>query len=107
MTTTATLPLKGPLTIRTVAETHAALIAFLNENGGAGRTLTLDIDDASECDLTLPQLLISARKTAAQSDTKIQLKSPATGNFLTVIGRAGLLTGDKEQDGFWLEGKAA
>jgi hypothetical protein len=107
MTSTAILQLKGPLTIRTAVETRDSLIAFLNDNPGPGNFLTVAVDSDAECDLTLPQLLISACKTAASADTKLKLQTPASGNFLAVINRAGLLTGEAEQDGFWLEGQAA
>lgn len=107
MTSNATLQLNGPLTIRTVAESRDGLIAFLNENGGPGKTLTLAVDNGAECDLTFAQLLVSTRKTAASMETKLKLHTPASDNFLSVIERAGLLTGDTEKDSFWLEGQVA
>lgn len=102
----APLSLNGPLTIKTIGSARDILQAFVGEHAERGRTLTLDIDDASECDLTLAQLVISARKAIAARGAKLKLKKPAAGNFLAMLERAGLLTGDKKQDGFWLEGKA-
>jgi ABC-type transporter Mla MlaB component len=107
MSTATTIKLNGPLNIRTIADTKDILMGFMTEKGGPGKTLALDISDSSECDLTLVQLLLSARKTAAEAGMKLKLKGPATGALLEVIERAGLLAGDKTHDSFWLEGKAA
>ncbi len=105
-TETAALSLNGPLTIKTISSARDILQAFIGENAQRGRTLALDIDDAQECDLTLAQLVISARKSVTARGAKLKLTRPAAGSFLAVIERMGLLTGDKKQDGFWLEGKA-
>jgi ABC-type transporter Mla MlaB component len=100
------LSLNGPLTIKTIGSARDILQAFIAEKAARGKTLALDIDGEEECDLTLAQLVVSAMKTAAERGAKLKLKKPASGNFLAVIERAGLLTGDKKKDGFWLEGKA-
>lgn len=105
-TETAALSLNGPLTIKTIASARDILQAFIGENAQRGKTLTLDLDDAQECDLTLAQLVLSAHKSIAARGAKLKLAKPAAGNFLAVIERMGLLTGDKKKDGFWLEGKA-
>ncbi|MCD2172415.1 STAS domain-containing protein [Rhizobium sp. C4] len=105
-TETAALSLNGPLTIKTITGARDILQAFIGENAQRGKTLTIDIDDAGECDLTVAQLVISAQKSVAAHGAKLKLAKPAAGNFLAVIERMGLLTGDKKQDGFWLEGKA-
>ena len=107
MSTTNTLKLDGPLTIRTIADTKDVLSSFMEQKGGSGKTLTIDIGDDTECDLTLAQLLLSARKTAADGGMKIKLRGAAGASLLAVLERAGILTGDKKQDSFWLEGKAA
>jgi ABC-type transporter Mla MlaB component len=105
-TETSALALNGPLTIKTIANVRDILQAFVGEKAQRGKTLALDIDGTEECDLTIAQLVISTQKTAAAQGAKLKLAKPAAGNFLAVIERAGLLTGDKKQDGFWLEGKA-
>lgn len=104
--TRETLHLSGPLTIKTIANAKELLQAQLFDDNGAGKTLMIEIDEDSECDLTLPQLLVSARRTAMEIGKEIRLKKPAAGNFRTVIERAGLLTGNKSEDSFWLEGQA-
>lgn len=105
-TEVAALTLNGPLTIKTISGTRDILQAFIGEKAARGKTLALDIDDTQDCDLTLAQLVIATRKTVAANGAKLKLAKPAAGNFLAVIERAGLLTGDKKQDDFWLEGKA-
>ncbi|HZG28380.1 STAS domain-containing protein [Ensifer adhaerens] len=102
----AALSLNGPLTIKTISSARDILQAFIGEKAERGKTLSLDVDDAQECDLTLAQLIIAARKSVSARGAKMKLAKPAAGNLLAVIERAGLLTGDKKQDGFWLEGKA-
>lgn len=105
-TEVAALSLNGPLTIKTISGARDILQAFIGEKAARGKTLALDIDDTQDCDLTLAQLLIAARKSVAANGAKLKLAKPAAGNFLAVIERAGLLTGDRKQDDFWLEGKA-
>jgi len=101
----AALSLNGPLTIKTIAGARDILLAFIGENAQRDTTLTIDLEDDQECDLTLPQLLISARKSVAARGANLKLAKPAAGNFLAVIERMGLLTGNQKQDDFWLEGK--
>lgn len=104
---TEVLHLHGPLTIKTIANVRDIIQVYLQEAASLGRPLTIDIDGNEDIDLTLPQLLLSARQTADQAGVAIALNKPADGNFLTVLQRAGLLCGDRQEDSFWLEGKAA
>ncbi len=101
------LRLHGPLTIKTIANVRDILQVYLQEAAALRRSLVIDIDGTEDIDLTLPQLLLSARQTADQTGVTIALNKPADGNFLTVLQRAGLLGGDQQEDSFWLEGKAA
>lgn len=101
------LHLHGPLTIKTIANVRDIIQVYLQEAASLGRPLIIDIDGNEDVDLTLPQLLLSARQTADQAGVTIALNKPADGNFLTVLQRAGLLCGDRHKDSFWLEGKAA
>ena len=105
--TRETVQLSGPLTIKTIAAAKELLQTGLTDAKAAGRMLTIEIDGGNEFDLTLPQLLLSACQTAKEMGVEITLNGPAEGNFRTVIERAGLLTGDKSKDSFWLEGQAA
>jgi len=101
------LRLHGPLTIKTITNVRDIVQVYLQEAALRNRTLVIDIDGGEEIDLTLPQLLLSARQTAARAGVAVALSKPADGNFLTVLQRAGLLCGDRHKDSFWLEGKAA
>lgn len=101
------LHLHGPLTIKTIANVRDIIQVYLKEAASLSRALTIDVDGNEDIDLTLPQLLLSARQTADQAGVAIALSKPADGNFLTVLQRAGLLCGDRQKDCFWLEGKAA
>ncbi|MGG6892541.1 STAS domain-containing protein [Rhizobium sp. BR 315] len=104
---TEILRLHGPLTIKTIANVRDIIQVYLQEAASLRRSLVIDIDDSEEIDLTLPQLLLSARQTADRTGVRIALNKPADGNFLTVLQRTGLLCGDRHKDSFWLEGKAA
>ena len=92
-----TLVLSGPLTIKTIADTKDKVAAAIA--GGAAFAVDIDSDDV---DLTLPQLLLSARESAAAAGLRLVLKKPAEGGLLSVLERAGLLTGDRTADSFWL-----
>ncbi|MGZ9722198.1 STAS domain-containing protein [Rhizobium miluonense] len=104
---TEILRLHGPLTIKTIANVRDIIQVYLQEAASLRRSLVIDIDGSEEIDLTLPQLLLSARQTADRTGVRIALNKPADGNLLTVLQRAGLLCGDRHKDSFWLEGKAA
>lgn len=101
------LHLHGPLTIKTITDVRDIVQVYLQEAALRNHALIIDIDSGEEIDLTLPQLLLSARQTAAHAGIAVTLSKPADGNFLTVLQRAGLLGGDRQKDSFWLEGKAA
>ncbi|NLR98240.1 STAS domain-containing protein [Rhizobium sp. P38BS-XIX] len=101
------LQLHGPLTIKTIANVRDILQVYLQEAASLSRSLVIDVDGNEDIDLTLPQLLLSAQQTANQAGIHIALNKPADGNFLAVLQRAGLLSGDRHKDSFWLEGKAA
>ncbi|MGY5774851.1 hypothetical protein [Rhizobium sp. LEGMi135b] len=101
------LHLHGPLTIKTITNVRDIVQVYLQEAALRNHTLIIDIDGGEEIDLTLPQLLLSARQTADRAGVAVTLSKPADGNFLTVLQRAGLLCGDRQKDSFWLEGKAA
>lgn len=101
------LHLHGPLTIKTITNVRDIIQVYVQESASLSRSLIIDIDGDEDIDLTLPQLLLSARETAGRAGVTIALNKPADGNFLAVLQRAGLLSGDRQQDSFWLEGKAA
>lgn len=70
----------------------------------ATKSLEIDIADVTELDLTLIQLIESARLSAAQSGTEIRLSSPAQGLVLETLNRGGFLSDPMdERTRFWTE----
>jgi hypothetical protein len=92
------VPLSGELNIRTIAAAHAELIeAFKIHQEVVGA-----IDPASSVDLTLVQLIESARRTARSIDGSFTLAAPAEGGLLETLRRGGFLE-TAEQREFWLK----
>ncbi|MDH4440855.1 MAG: STAS domain-containing protein [Rhizobium sp.] len=85
-----TLRLEGALTIKTATETRDLLLAALREAKAAGRHLEVDIAEDCDCDLTLPQLLLSARESAAKEGVSLLIRAAGRGAFHTTLERAGL-----------------
>ncbi|WP_181242860.1 STAS domain-containing protein [Caulobacter vibrioides] len=80
----------GNLTVSSIAEAYAALTAGM-ELGGP---VVVNLDAVEEADLTLPQLLEAARRTAAAKGQLIRLEKPAQGLVLQVLQRGGFLNSD-------------
>jgi anti-anti-sigma regulatory factor len=59
---------------------------------GTGRFLSIDLSDVVEADITLVQLIESARLTAAQSGIAIRLTAPAQDPVMQTLQRGGFLT---------------
>jgi hypothetical protein len=85
-----TLRLDGALTIKTAAETREAMLAAFSEAKANNRPLEIDIAEDCDCDLTLPQLLLSAQATAARDGIALRIRAPHRGPFFTTLERAGL-----------------
>jgi ABC-type transporter Mla MlaB component len=101
------LRLEGPLTIKTISGVKDSLMASLARARSTRATVLVDISDTAETDLTLPQLLLAARNYAEREGLKLALKAPAAGPFLSILERAGLVTGTAAQNSFWLQGENA
>ena len=99
-----TLVLDGAVTIRTIAAVHEALSDLM------ARHSAIEIDCAAviEADLTLIQLLLAARHSAAASGKTVTLTHPASGALLDALSRGGLIGpmagGTENDDAFWLKG---
>ncbi|KQW27241.1 hypothetical protein ASE36_20065 [Rhizobium sp. Root274] len=85
-----TLRLDGALTIKTAAETREAMLAAFGEAKASKSPVEIDISENCDCDLTLPQLLLSAQATAARDGIVLRIRAPHRGPFLTTLERAGL-----------------
>lgn len=89
--------LAGDLTIQTIADAHAQL----REAFAAGRPVRVGVAADASVDLTLAQLLDSARLTAASTGLDFALSAPAAGALLETLNRGGF-TQTAEQRAFWL-----
>jgi anti-anti-sigma regulatory factor len=65
------LKLSGELTIQYTAKLHGVLLEMVHR----GKTIRIQIDHATDVDLTCLQLLCSAHKTAAEYDKNLSLDS--------------------------------
>lgn len=91
------LRLDGALTIKTAKETHDRLVSAFRGARASGKPLEIDVADDCDCDLTLPQLLLSARETAAREGVELRIRASAQSALLATLDRAGIsaaVTGD-------------
>ena len=87
------------MTIATIGQFHQELAA---EFASLGR-VEIEVDDEAEFDLTLIQLIESARRTASQNNSSLTLTSPASGALLAMLERGGFVPqGAVESRKFWL-----
>lgn len=94
----------GDVTISNIGAAHDALGAALREHDA----IIVDISAVDETDLTLVQLIESARRKAAETGRDFTLRHPAGGAVLEVLRRGGFLDADEtsERAKFWLQGTA-
>jgi len=96
--------LPASVTLRSAPELRETILEHL----GTTPTLTLNGAALVEADLSLLQLIVALRKSAAQRGMTVALKHPTGGALHQLLVRAGFLTapaGDPRNDDlFWLEG---
>jgi putative two-component system response regulator len=98
----AVLELDRVLTIRQAAALKEKLLGALV----ASDTVELAIEPDAEADLSFIQLVESARIHAAMHSKRLHLASPAEGQVLETLQRAGLMSGmSSESRGFWFHEK--
>lgn len=90
------LQLEPVQTLRTIDAAATALRDLLGQHSH----VEIDCSAVSEADLTLVQLLLSARKTAEHDGKRLTLAAPASGALLDALARAGVLAA---ADPFWLQ----
>lgn len=84
--------------IRNIKDVHADLYSKFNDSGD----IVLDISECQEVDLSLIQLIESARLYASKTGKPIRLSAPANEQITSVLTRAGFLENAKEDDRrFW------
>ncbi|MGR6429840.1 STAS domain-containing protein [Rhizobium sp. PAMB 3182] len=98
------LRLDGALTIKTAADVKERISASMEAASARGVPLRIDIDEDAECDLTTPQLLLSAFKTAESKGIDLVLNAPAEGSFPTTLQRGGFLADGAESKEYWTKG---
>jgi MFS superfamily sulfate permease-like transporter len=85
--------------IRNIKDIHAEL---LNHVGSSTR-IEIDLDACEDVDVSMIQLVESARKSAAASGKSIALTKPANDAVKATLRRAGLLDVLAQEDAqFWL-----
>jgi len=95
------LTLEGAATLRTAEAIHARLLEALEGDG----PVEVDCGKVTQADLSLVQLLLAVRRSAARDGKAFTLSSPADGPVKDVLARAGLLPEAGET--FWLKGRNA
>jgi hypothetical protein len=99
------ISLDGARTVRTADQSHSLLLeAFRNAS-----SITVDCSQITEADLSLVQLLLSARKSAAAGGKRLSLSHAAEGALGSVLTRGGFLSADAPagQRAFWLMSEAS
>jgi anti-anti-sigma regulatory factor len=96
------LSLTGALTLQAVEAIQASLMRLSDRDH-----LAIDCRAATEVDVSVVQLILSARDSARQAGRSVTLTHPAEGALLDTLQRGGFLTTgaqqpDAEQD-FWLK----
>jgi MFS superfamily sulfate permease-like transporter len=93
------ISLPDTMSIRNISDISSNILElFENKN-----SITLDIADGAEADLSFVQLVEAARRHAKTHNKEISLAAPATGHVLKVLQRAGFLEAFNGEDTkFWL-----
>jgi anti-anti-sigma regulatory factor len=85
--------------IRTIKDIHSEFLAHVKNNAA----VEIDLQACEEIDLSLIQLLESARKSAEADNKRISLTKPANDIVLSTLKRAGLTEAFSAADTkFWL-----
>lgn len=99
------LTFAGPLTVQNVAKHRSDLIAKLQESGHEGFDLELPADGAA--DLSGVQLILAARRFAAEHHKQFALTRPVSGPLRDVLEQGGFLAdGASDTRSFWLHNEA-
>jgi ABC-type transporter Mla MlaB component len=99
-----TIELGGVRTVRTAEQSHSVLLEALR----SASSIDLDCSQVTETDVSFVQLLLSARKTAAEYGKSLTLAHPAGETLRSVLERGGFLKADSPAGDrlFWLKSEA-
>ena len=88
----------GAANVRTIGDCHRNLLSALQQK----QPVRLDLKQLDDADLTLVQLVESARRFAATRHGDFTLAAPAEGALLEMLTRGGFLAGAADR-AFWLQ----
>jgi anti-anti-sigma regulatory factor len=92
----ARVPLEGVLTVRSAVTTRATLLEAITRNS----IVHADCGAAESVDLSLIQLLLSARRSACEAGKRLSLAAPAAGALRVALEQGGFLP-PSGSDPFW------
>jgi hypothetical protein len=85
--------------IRNIKDVHSEFLTYVKNNAA----IEIDLEGCEEADLSLVQLIESARKSAEADNKSISLTKPASDMVLSTLDRAGLAEAFSADDAkFWL-----
>lgn len=98
---TVTIACSGDLCLPRAEELRDIFLSALEQS----RDVVIDVTHASEVDLSIVQLILAARTSAARRGGSLRLASPADGPLASTLRAAGLTGGPLSPDSqFWIEG---
>lgn len=92
------IEIAGAADIRTVSTIHARLLEALTSSDKA----VVDLKNVDELDVSLLQLIESARRYAAATSKTLTLSRPAQGELREYLLRGGFLSRKADRE-FWLQ----
>ncbi len=95
--------LGGVLTLATAGELRELLAGKLGQAGTT--TLAVDLSSVAEADLSLPQLLVAAHRTARALGKRLEIVGAPAAAVRRVCEDAGFLAGIDDRPGTGLEGE--
>lgn len=98
--------LQGSLTLRDAKQMHSLLQAAIS----ASREVEVDVRDVSNIDVSIIQLIVSARKSAEQRGRRLVLVTEPDGAFRAALAKAGFLGDDgacrHADEEFWMSSRS-
>jgi ABC-type transporter Mla MlaB component len=92
------IQLPATATLSTAEDLHRGIMEVLQQS----ETVEVDCSDVVEADLSLVQLLVAARRTAAASGKSLRLAAPAAGVVRDMLVRGGFVEScGGELEEFW------
>lgn len=97
----ALVQLQGDLSIRSIAATKQTIQAAFDD-ATPGTPIAIALVEPYTADLTFVQTILAAKAQADAQRRPFALSTPASGTLHTILLRAGILPGAKEDQQFWL-----